>query len=200
MNDIEKRKAEIRAKAEAEIKKAETEAAIIESLPLIPSFVHVYPLYGKIASVRYNPVNKDDAVKIYQAFADKLPLYVCRDKSTVSVKAVPGEKDSEVSEILFYVEIEKHSQSINFAYQTKAGIVRVDIDMGFSPFGSFYVVDRHRTKYYRWEFKAENRLLALHRVANYARVQSYGDMSAPHMIYAGYEDFEVYDVLGVERG
>lgn len=197
--DIEKRKAEIMAKAQAEMAKAELEAKIIDCLPIVPAFVHVYSLCGRVASARYNPVSKDDAKLIFEAFPDKLPSYACKTGTTKSIRATDDEKADEVTQFLFSVHIEKHSQCVCFYINTPHGIVEIEIDMGFSPYGQFYVVDKNRTKYFRWEFKPENRLLGLLRVANYARVSSHGDMSAPHMVYAGFEAFEFYDSLGLDR-
>ena len=196
--NIEAKTAEIMAKAKADIIKAETECEIIKSLPLVPSSVHVYPLYGCIASARYNATSKAHALEIFETFRDILPSYVCRDNNTVSVRAVDDGKSAEVSECLAIAEIEKYDQQVRFYVQTKAGIVKVHISMGFCPFGQFVVADGHRTKYWKWTFRPANKLGALFRVASYAQVSSTGDMSGPHYLYAAYERFEIVDQLSDE--
>ena len=195
MKTLDERKATILAKAQADLVKAETECAVIESLPLIPDSVHIYPLYGSIGSARYNAQNKAHALQIFEAFKDTLPAYVCRSNNTVSIRAIDDESSNEVQECFAFVDIEKHDQSIRFFVSTPAGIVRVHISMGFNPFGQYRITDGHRTKYYKWSFSPIAKLGALLRVASYAPVSTYGDMSGGHYLYAAFERFEILEQL-----
>lgn len=199
MKTIEQRQAEIMAKAESDVARARKECEIISALPIPPSFVHVYPLYGRCATAKYNVVNAGEAAAVFEAFKDKAPGYATKTGTTKSIKAAWDEKADEVTPALFFIEIQKHDQSIFFFIDTVHGKVKIEISCGFSPFGSFYVADANRRVYYRWEFRPENRLLGLLRVANYARTATHGEMSAPHMIFAGFDSFELYDSLGIER-
>lgn len=178
------------------VETAKTECAIIESLPLVPSFVHVHSLYGSIGSARYNATSKAHALEILKAFSKIEQSYICRENNTVSVRAEDNGKTSEVSECLAIVEIEKYSQKIRFYVQTTPGLVRVDIDMGFNPFGIFRIDNPKKPKNYSWVFNPANSLGALHRVASYAPVSSVGSMSGGHYLYAVYELFEIEEQLG----
>lgn len=195
MDNLQTKTQKIMDAALKALETAKVECAIMESLPIVPNFVHVYPLYGSMGSARYNATSKAHALKIFKAF-NIAPSFICRDNNTVSVRAIDDGKATEVSECLAIVEIEKYSQKIRFYVQTAPGIVRIEIDMGFNPFGSFRVDNPKKVKYYSWVFCPTNKLGALHRVVSYAPVSRTGDMSGGHYLYAVYEHFEIVDQLG----
>jgi hypothetical protein len=199
MNSIETIKADILAKAQKEIKKAETEIAIRESLPIQPNMIHIHSLYCSIGIAVYNATSKTHALEILRSFHEILPSYICRDRNTVSVRSEDDGKAGEVSEAFATVKIDKHEQAIEFYVNTPCGIVEINIRLGAGAFGQYVVQDRHRTKYYFWEFRPSADLCALHRVANYAPASNYGEMSARQSVWAAYEAHEIETLLSVSH-
>jgi len=199
MKILEQRQVEILSRAEAELQKAKLECTILQQLPIDPYMIHVYPLYGSIGSVKYKVKTKEEAAYIFESFTDKSPTYSTKSGSAKSMRSEWDEKADDIMQCLFTVDIQLHSQEVSFFVDIMPGKIRVDIEFPQGTFGRFYKVNPNKRIYWHWEFKPESGLTGLLRVANYARVASYGDMSSPHMIYAGFESFEFYDAVGINR-
>jgi hypothetical protein len=195
MTPLEFKLQKIKHEAELATARAVTECKILESLPIVPDFVHIYPLYGSVGSARYNAKSLKHALEIFKSFT-VAPSYVVKSNNTVSIKPIDDEKADESTECLAIVEIEKHDQSLRFYTSTPEGLVRVHIAMGFNPFGCFHIDDPKKRGYYKWVFRPTNLLGALRRVVSYAPVSSFGEMSSGHYLYAAYEMFEIEEQLG----
>ena len=195
---LESRIAEILDKAQADVKKAELESAICSALPVLPDHVLIHSLYGASALVTYNATSNAHALVLCNALASiAVPSYVHRSGNTVSTKAIDDEKSEQVTEALATVRISKYETSINFYVSLPdIGVVRVSIALGGNPFGHYVVRDKHRTKFYYWDFIPSSALNCLHRVACYAPGERFGPSSARESMYAVYEAFELDNLLG----
>lgn len=177
------------AKAEEEIKKAKTEGAIYEALPVKPARIFIYPLYGSVASVTYEVETKQAAYAIYSAF-EPLPAFICKGSST-SIKPADDGKAAYVTEIHAWVKVDQHGAALEFYAQSPAGVIRVDVELPTRLFGHYSKSDWNARIHFRMDWEPLPKTNEMFRAVTYAPAYSEGPQSGKQSIYALYDRYEV---------
>ena len=187
--NIETKKADILARANAEIAKAEKEIILRENLPIEPKSVHIYPLYGAVASVSYKAENKAQAYEISRQF-NILPPFICRD-SSVSIKPFDDEKAREVSEIFAWVDVDQHQAKLKFYTMVGSDLIRVDVELPISAFGHYRKSDNKAKINFTMDWQPLPKTCEMFQAVRYARTYHRGPQSGNSIVYALYDPFEL---------
>lgn len=194
--NIEQKTAEIMAKAQKEVEKAQKECQIRELLPVEPYMVHIHTLWGSPAGVAYKVKTKAEALSIAQQF-QILPAFICRD-SCVSIKPFGDEKAREVSEIYAWVSIDQHKSELEFYAQVGADILRVSIEVPTNLFGHYRKSDPRAKINFTMDWQPLPKTREMFQAIRYARTYHRGPQSGHNVIYAIYDQFELVNQFSGE--
>lgn len=192
-------------KANKLIKEAELEAAIRDDLPETKTavrMVHIYPLYGRAASVNYRVDNTAEALAIFTAYAEReggiLPTYITRKGQMVSVRATDDESADSSAECLTTVAIDASNATFDFYVPTKAGVVEVSVELPTQLFGHYMKDNPRAVKNYKLLWTPKSSTNSMFRAVNYGGYDYYGQGSAHRPVYAMYDRQEVENQFGEE--
>lgn len=195
MKTIDQTIADIEAKAANEIARARKTVAIVECLKTAPRFVHVYPLYGSIGSVSYQAKSKREAYGLLQQF-DLLPAYLIKDNSGTGVRAVDTEDCKSSTELYAWLDISQHGAKLHAYAQINAGVIRVDVDLPLSLFGTYRKSDPRARTRFTMEWQPTPETNCIYCAVNYSRVDPQGAQSGRQQLYAIYDAEELRTYLG----
>ena len=186
------------ANANKLIKNAEVETAIRVDLPETKTpvrMVHVYPLYGRVASVNYRADNTAEALAIFTAYAEReggvLPTYIVRKGNMASVRATDDEAAYSSAECLATVAVDTSKATFDFYVPTKAGVVEVSVELPTHLFGHYRKDNPNAVKNYKLLWTPKAKTLSMFRAVNYGGYEYYGQGSANRPVYAMYDRQEV---------
>ena len=198
MKTAEQIMADAVANANKLIKNAEVESAIREELPETKTavrMVHVYPLYGRAASVNYRADNTAEALAIFTAYAEReggiLPTYITRKGNMASVRATDDESADSSAECLATVAIDTSNATFDFYVPTKAGVVEVSVELPTHLFGHYRKDNPRAVKNYKLLWTPNSSTNSMFRAVNYGGYGYYGKGSAHRPVYAMYDRQEV---------
>lgn len=193
MKTPEQFKANLMADMEKKIAEHSMQCAIAECLPVAPSFIHPYPLYKSIGSASYKCETKAEAYALWQAFSEKRPAFITRDRRGTGVRPYNDEKADSLIECISWLEISQHGAKLHFYIDAKPGIVRIDAEMPVYLFGNYRKSDPTKRENFVMEWHPTPDTCAMHRAVTYGRVYPLGNQSGRQFIYAIYELFEIED-------
>ena len=195
MKALDEIRAEINAKAQSEIARAEKEIDIRGQLTIQPKYVHIYPLYNSAGSVVYEAKTKAEAFEIYKTF-NVFPSFLCKGAPGTSVKCFDDERAKEVIEYFAGVEISQYGSKLKFYTNIGGEFWRVEIALPLHFFGRFRKDAPNARINYRLYFEPLPAFNTLHRICKYAG-SGRGDASHGGEIWAMYEAYEINNLLDV---
>lgn len=203
MKTAEQIMADAVANANKLIKEAEVKAAIRDDLPETKTAVrtvHIYPLYGRVASVNYRADNTAEALAIFTAYAEReggiLPTYITRKGQMASVRATDDESADSSAECLATVTIDTSNATFDFYVPTKAGVVEVSVELPTHLFGHYVKDNPRAVKNYKLLWQPTEKTCCMFRAVNYGGYDYYGQGSAHRPVYAMYDRQEVENQFG----
>lgn len=194
--NIEQKTAEIMAKAQKEVEKAQKECQIRELLPIQPEFVHLHNLWTSIGSLNYKVKTKAEALEITQKF-EIIPAFICKD-SCVSIKPFDDEKAHEVSQIYAWVSVDQFRTELEFYANIGADIMKISIELPQQLFGHYRKSDPRAKINFTMDWEPLPKTREMFQAIRYARIYHRGPQSGHNVIYAIYDQFELVNQFSGE--
>lgn len=162
---------------------AEIQAAIVTALPAVPCSVHVYPLYGCVASASYEVKTKREAWELYTLFDTILPTFIVRDGMFTSIRCTDLETAKSSQEVHATVVVDRYAARLEFHVPGPTGTIEVSIKMPTGLFGRYVEMDANRVKYWYYAWQPLPETKAMSQLVCYAPSSDHGTGSARTYVY-----------------
>lgn len=196
--EFDAKMAKIQAEADRKMKEVRKEMDILTKLQAaglpVPKMVHVFPLHGRVGSIRYEAKTPIEVLKLMPAF-NPLPAFLDRSKSGASIDIATGDWGGDV--FTWFLRVDQHRCEMSCFVAVDDMFLDVKIEVPLHFVGKYVKDDPRARTRYKLQFDSKHPHSTTS-IVRYQALDMYGERSAERFVLDIGTQAHAAEVFGVD--